>query len=124
MLYLILSKATFQPVYLRVESPRSHPLGQRNQQWWWYKCLGQVALTATIGWGWRQVLDSDIGTYTGLILIWAAPFLLLLWLVDFVLQLIRTLILVQEPGIPIHPRVAIVKYVLAHRHTNSISLGC
>ncbi|KAJ4357251.1 uncharacterized protein N0V89_001826 [Didymosphaeria variabile] len=79
LLYIILSRPTFQPLYLRVERQSSQPLGPCNQQWRWYKRLGQLVLAVTIGWGWHQVVDNGVGTYTGLILIWAAPFLLLLW---------------------------------------------
>ncbi|KAF2438652.1 Lycopene beta-cyclase [Karstenula rhodostoma CBS 690.94] len=79
LLYIILSRPTFQPAYLRTERQGSHPLGPCNQQWRWYKRLGQLVLAVTIGWGLHQVVDNGVGTYTGLILIWAAPFLLLLW---------------------------------------------
>ncbi|KAF9735379.1 hypothetical protein PMIN02_001061 [Paraphaeosphaeria minitans] len=79
LLYIILSRPTFQPAYLRVERQHSHPLGPCNQQWRWYKRLGQLVLAVTIGWGLHQVVDKGAGTYTGLILIWALPFLLLLW---------------------------------------------
>ncbi|KAF1948565.1 Lycopene beta-cyclase [Byssothecium circinans] len=79
LLYLILSKPTFQPVYLRVERGTSHPSGPCNVQWSWYRRLGQVALICVVALGWRLVISEDIGTYTGLILVWAGPFLLLLW---------------------------------------------
>ncbi|KAJ4293258.1 hypothetical protein N0V90_008540 [Kalmusia sp. IMI 367209] len=79
LLYLIFSKPTFQPVFLRVERSKSHPLGACNQQWRWYKRIGQLVLAISAGWGWLRVLDNGVGTYTGLILVWALPFLLLLW---------------------------------------------
>jgi 15-cis-phytoene synthase/lycopene beta-cyclase len=79
LLYLILSKPTFQLVYLRVERQSSHLSGSCNSQWPWYRRSGQAALLAVIAWGWSMVNANDVGTYTGLILIWAFPFLLLLW---------------------------------------------
>lgn len=79
LLYLIFSKPTFQPVYLRVERSKSHPLGPRNTLWPRYRLLGQLAFAAIIAWGWRLVKANDVGTYAGLILVWAGPFLLLLW---------------------------------------------
>jgi 15-cis-phytoene synthase/lycopene beta-cyclase len=81
LLYLILSKPTFQPVYLRVERPKSHPLGPRNTLWSRYRLIGQLALASIIAWGWRLVKANDVGTYAGLILVWAGPFILLLWYV-------------------------------------------
>ncbi|KAF2799192.1 Lycopene beta-cyclase [Melanomma pulvis-pyrius CBS 109.77] len=79
LLYLILSKSTFQPIYLRVERPCSHRLGPANPQWRYYKLFGQLALLALIILSWGMVKGNGIGTYTGLILIWAVPFLLILW---------------------------------------------
>lgn len=79
LLYLILSKATFQPIYLRVELPTSHPDGPLNRRWKLYKTLGQIVLASTIWWSWTKVCENGHGTYTGLILLWACPFLLLLW---------------------------------------------
>ncbi|KAF1964700.1 Lycopene beta-cyclase [Bimuria novae-zelandiae CBS 107.79] len=78
-LYLILSKPTFQPEYLRVERSRSHPRGPCNQHWLWYKRAGQFLLAASIGWGWYRIADNSLGTYTGLIIVWAVPVLLFLW---------------------------------------------
>ncbi|KAF2106511.1 Lycopene beta-cyclase [Lophiotrema nucula] len=79
LLYLILSKPTFQPVYLRVERSKGHRLGACNTQWRRYKLLGQLALAQVILFGWKLVRAGGSGTYTGLILVWAVPFLLLLW---------------------------------------------
>lgn len=73
LLYLILSKPTFQPEYLRTE--RDPSIGS----WRHRKLAGQVALLGAIAWGWCCVREQGLGTYTGLILVWAGPFLLLLW---------------------------------------------
>lgn len=79
LLYLILSKATFQPSYLRVERPRNHPRGPTNAQWRLYKLLGQLLLAFLIKSGIGMIRNGGEPTYMGLILIWAGPFLLLLW---------------------------------------------
>ncbi|KAI4713385.1 hypothetical protein J4E89_002365 [Alternaria sp. Ai002NY15] len=73
VLYLLLSRPTFQPVYLSPER------GASNTRWAYTKRIGQVFFLGVIAWGWRCIKDDSMGTYTGLILIWAGPFLLLLW---------------------------------------------
>ncbi|EMD90081.1 hypothetical protein COCC4DRAFT_184940 [Bipolaris maydis ATCC 48331] len=73
LLYLLLSRPTFQPVYLRIES------GASRNPWRFAKLTGQLFLLGMIAWGWQCVWNGGDGTYTGLILIWAGPFLLLLW---------------------------------------------
>ncbi|KAH7381646.1 Lycopene beta-cyclase [Pyrenochaeta sp. MPI-SDFR-AT-0127] len=73
LLYLILSKPTFQPVYLRARRDTAHC------HWRYKRLIGQVFLLATIVWGWCCVREEGLGTYAGLILVWAGPFLLLLW---------------------------------------------
>jgi 15-cis-phytoene synthase/lycopene beta-cyclase len=73
ILYLLLSRPTFQPVYLSPERGASH------RPWQYTKYTGQIFFLAVIAWGWRCIKDDSKGTYTGLILIWAGPFLLLLW---------------------------------------------
>ncbi|KAH9868221.1 hypothetical protein J1614_007293 [Plenodomus biglobosus] len=73
LLYLIFSKPTFQPVYLCTE--RDALRGSwRNR-----RLAGQAILLGVIAWGWHCVREQSLGTYTGLILVWAGPFLLLLW---------------------------------------------
>src|SRR5690349_16143480 len=65
LLYLLLSRPTFQPVYLRIES------GASRNPWRYTKLAGQLFLSGVIAWGWRCVREGGEGTYTGLILIWA-----------------------------------------------------
>ncbi|KAF2679437.1 Lycopene beta-cyclase [Lentithecium fluviatile CBS 122367] len=79
LLYLILSKPTFQPVYLSVQRPKLHPLGPHNTLWSRYRLLGQLFFAGVTAWGWHLVKVNGVGTYTGLILVWAGPFLFLLW---------------------------------------------
>jgi 15-cis-phytoene synthase/lycopene beta-cyclase len=73
LLYLILSKPTFQPAFLRAGSPTS------PAPWRYRKIAGQLLLVGTSLWAWRRVQEHGQGTYTGLILVWAAPILLLQW---------------------------------------------
>ncbi|RSL83516.1 hypothetical protein CEP51_004461 [Fusarium floridanum] len=66
LLYLILSKPAFHPIYL----DREHGS---------HRATGQAVLIGAILYGLSSVHDAKEGTYLGLILIWACPFLLLLW---------------------------------------------
>ncbi|KAF2265413.1 Lycopene beta-cyclase [Lojkania enalia] len=79
LLYLILSKATFQPIYLRAERTQLHPLGPANPQWRYYRFLGQVGFGSAALLGLQMVKNGGMSTYAGLILAWAVPFLFLLW---------------------------------------------
>jgi len=76
LLYLLLSRPTFQPVYLSTER------GPAYRPWRYIRLAGQVFFLAAIAWGWRCIRDDSLGTYTGLILVWASPFLLMLWYVN------------------------------------------
>lgn len=73
LLYMLLSKPTYQPTYLRAATPSS-PAPWKYQKW-----AGQVFISAVIAYGWYCVKANVTGTYTGLILVWAAPVLLGLW---------------------------------------------
>lgn len=74
LLYLILSKPTFHPVYLR---------GQRllrDQGRTWIRLwLGIVLIAVGIITGAMLMLKGGRGLYIGLIVVWAGPFILLLW---------------------------------------------
>jgi 15-cis-phytoene synthase/lycopene beta-cyclase len=73
LLYLVLSKPTFQPAYLRAGHPGSRtPLRLP-------KLAGQLFLLGATVWAWLRVRENGQGTYTGLIVVWAAPILLLQW---------------------------------------------
>ncbi|KAF1365756.1 Lycopene beta-cyclase [Lizonia empirigonia] len=73
LLYLLLSKPTYQPTYLRAATPTS-PAPWKYQKW-----TGQLVILAIIAYGWYCVKANVTGTYTGLILVWAGPVLLGLW---------------------------------------------
>lgn len=79
LLYLLLSKPTFHPVYLRAERRRDNPQGAINERWRFYRLAGQLALAACIRGGLSLFKDGGEGTYLGLITVWACPFLLFLW---------------------------------------------
>lgn len=70
LIYLLLNKATFQPVYLRAEENNGTPKG---------KLAGQVLLVLGILHGFVTIRTGGAGMYMGLILIWACPVLLTLW---------------------------------------------
>lgn len=71
LLYLILSKPILHPVYLVKEG--------NGHQWRYVKVIGQIVAALTIKQGAQYVRDGGRKTYLGLILVWAFPFLLLLW---------------------------------------------
>ena len=74
ILYLILSKPTFHSVYLRGE--RLLHDGRRLRLWRW---LGALIIMLVIGFGCMLVNSRAEGLYLGLIIVWAGPFVLLLW---------------------------------------------
>ncbi|KAJ4335648.1 hypothetical protein N0V95_008847 [Ascochyta clinopodiicola] len=77
LLYLLLSKPTYQPTYLRAATPSS-PVPWKYQKW-----TGQVVISAIIAYGGYCVKANSTGTYTGLILVWAGPVLLGLWMLAY-----------------------------------------
>jgi 15-cis-phytoene synthase/lycopene beta-cyclase len=79
ILYLLLSKATFHPVYLRVERKPGHPRGLKNEKWRYYKLFGQLVLGLALPIAVIMNKRGGKGTYMALIVGWAVPFLLLLW---------------------------------------------
>ncbi|KAF2489054.1 terpenoid synthase [Lophium mytilinum] len=79
ILYLMLSKATFQLPYLRAEPKLKRRRVSNNTSWRLCRIAGQLffagAIIASIG----MIRDNGRASYMGLIALWAAPFLLLLW---------------------------------------------
>ena len=71
ILYLIVSKPMLHSVYLSGAKEESKLR--------WSRCLGQVILLGAISGGMVMVLNRAKGFYMGLILVWAVPFILLLW---------------------------------------------
>ena len=71
LLYLILSKPVLHPVYLVKE--------EKGDKWKYVKVIGQIAAALIIKKGVDFVRDGGERTYLGLILVWAFPFLFLLW---------------------------------------------
>ncbi|KAG9576841.1 Lycopene beta-cyclase, partial [Aureobasidium melanogenum] len=71
LLYLLFSKPTFHPIYLRRQ--------EKNDRWKYFKLAGQLVLGLLLKKAVNLVKDEGAGTYMGLILVWAVPFLLLLW---------------------------------------------
>ncbi|KAF2807437.1 Lycopene beta-cyclase [Mytilinidion resinicola] len=79
ILYLLLSKATFQPAYLRAERKQKHRQDFNNTSWRLYRIAGQLFFVGAIIAGIGMIRDNGRASYMGLIVLWAAPFLLLLW---------------------------------------------
>ena len=84
LVYLCLNKANFAPALL----PYEHgPEDNRTRgRWGWQqrhetlvKVIGQLALICAIIAGAALIKSGGAGTYLGLIICWAFPFLLLLW---------------------------------------------
>ncbi|MCJ1313539.1 hypothetical protein MMC25_007218 [Agyrium rufum] len=98
LLYLLLSKPTFHPVYLRGEKSWSD--GKYLRIW---KQLGQVALVAAIFGGSQMIAAKGRFLYLGLIITWACPFALLLWSLAYQfiigLPLANTLIPIMLPTV-------------------------
>lgn len=74
LLYLLLSKPTLHPIYLRGGAPQR----DRSQLRLW-RTIGQIGLLGAIVMGALMVGTNGEGMYMGLIVVWAGPFLLLLW---------------------------------------------
>lgn len=74
LLYLLISKPTFHPVYLR--GKRLLHDSRRLRIWRW---IGTLAILIGIALGISMIASRGKGLYMGLILVWAGPFILLLW---------------------------------------------
>ncbi|KAL9639542.1 MAG: hypothetical protein Q9164_000859 [Protoblastenia rupestris] len=74
LLYLLLSKPTFHPIYLRGQ--RLLHDSRRLRQWRWIGIIVIVSVTLV---GASMIGKGGEGLYMGLILVWASPFVLLLW---------------------------------------------
>ncbi|KAF2146305.1 uncharacterized protein K452DRAFT_243028 [Aplosporella prunicola CBS 121167] len=79
LLYLLFSKPVFHPAYLRTERRDGSTLEERRPTWKKYQLIGQLLLGLGIGYSAWMVKAGGVGTYMGLIVLWAFPFLLLLW---------------------------------------------
>jgi len=71
LLYLLFSKPVFHPIYLRHE--------EKTDKWKYYKIMVQLALAMVLKRALNWVNENKQGTYLGLILLWAVPFIILLW---------------------------------------------
>ena len=77
LLYLFLSKPTFHPAYIRGQKLLND--SRWIQLWGW---IGIIGVIAAILAGSSLVTTGKTGLYMGLILVWAGPFILLLWQVN------------------------------------------
>lgn len=71
ILYLLCSKPVLHSVYLAKE--------KKGDRWKWAKLLGQLAGALVLKKGIEFIRKEGARTYLGLILIWATPFLWVLW---------------------------------------------
>jgi len=76
---MCISKPTFHPIYLQHKKESSEHGGLVRKHGRLFGILGQVFLAWVILEGIRLVRRGGVGTYFGLIVIWAMPFLLLIW---------------------------------------------
>ena len=76
LLYLLLSKPTFHPVYLQGQRPSPERTQMERMRW-----FGTAVIVAYILYGVSLVSKGGNGLYMGLIISWAGPFVLLLWYV-------------------------------------------
>ena len=74
LIYLLLSKPTFHPVYLQGRKLLNDG-GRLGLRRW----TGISAIVACILAGIGMIMKSGEGLYMGLIIVWAGPFVLLLW---------------------------------------------
>ncbi|KAL9584448.1 MAG: hypothetical protein Q9212_002114 [Teloschistes hypoglaucus] len=74
LLYICTSKATFHPIYLRGEKLLHD--GRRLRKW---RNVGVGIFGAAILLGAWLIRDNGRGVYLGLIIVWAGPFILMLW---------------------------------------------
>jgi 15-cis-phytoene synthase/lycopene beta-cyclase len=79
LLYLILNKATFHPIYLHSERENEPPLNSSAGKWLFYRLSGQFVLVLGLSVAWILFNQGGTGTYMALIVGWAFPFLLFLW---------------------------------------------
>ncbi|KAL8677158.1 MAG: hypothetical protein Q9186_006393 [Xanthomendoza sp. 1 TL-2023] len=78
LLYLSASKPTFHPIHLRGEKLLHD--GRRLRLWRW---LGAVFLLGLIFLGAGMIAGNGKGLYMGLIIVWAGPFILMLWMLSY-----------------------------------------
>ncbi|KAK4543382.1 hypothetical protein LTR36_005525 [Oleoguttula mirabilis] len=75
LLYLLLSKPALHSTYLLREKKGT----REGQKWKYIKLMGQLAFALTFKKGIDYVRAEGKHTYLGLIFVWAAPFLWVLW---------------------------------------------
>ncbi|KAL1586135.1 hypothetical protein WHR41_04834 [Cladosporium halotolerans] len=115
LLYLLLSKPTLHSIYLAKE--------KKNDKWKVLKLGGQLGLALIIKKSIDWIKTPGEYTYMGLILVWASPFLLLLWTLAYQflvkLPLVSTAIPIAIPTLYLW----VVDALALHRGTWVISSG-
>ncbi|KAI4285626.1 MAG: hypothetical protein L6R38_000528 [Xanthoria sp. 2 TBL-2021] len=78
LLYLLASKPTFHPIYLRGDKLLHD--GRRLRSWRWRGAVFLVAVTSS---GVAMIAGNGRGLYMGLIIVWAGPFIFMLWMLAY-----------------------------------------
>lgn len=78
-LYHVVSKPTFHPIYLQNNNTIRGGRGISKNKGRLYGLVGALFLCGGIVKALSLIQQGGLGTYMGLIIIWAFPFLLLLW---------------------------------------------
>ncbi len=73
MIYILLNKSVLHPAYLLPASAANSAAARTT------RATGQILLALVIGAGVAMVYAGQKATYLGLILVWAGPFILLIW---------------------------------------------
>lgn len=114
LLYILVTKFTLFPIYLRPKS---------RDKWISWRLLGQSILGGAIAGGAYLVNLGSEGTYLGMILVWAGPVLLMLWTLAYQfllgLPLSQTLLPIAVPTLYLW----IVDTVALRRGTWAIESG-
>ncbi|KAH9828100.1 Phytoene synthase [Teratosphaeria destructans] len=100
LLYLLLSKPVFHPIYLVREGGQVKSK-ETQQKWRYIKLIGQLPMALVIKKAVEYIRAQGKHTYLGLILVWATPFLWLLWTLAYQflvrLPLTSTLVPIMVP---------------------------
>ena len=124
LLYLILNKATFHSIYLRSEREKDLPQGSQPENWRFYKYVGQFVLVLGLSTAWVMFNAGGTGTYMGLIVGWAFPFLLFLWYAQCSRVSLINANMEQDPGISIPCWTPVDKHSASCFAAYVLSLGC
>lgn len=126
VLYLLVTKPVLQAAYLVPDPPSTSASPDKSRlSQTWTRILGQSLLALVIVAAAAMVFNNGRATYLGLILVWIAPFVLLLWCACS--QGIERCRRDesdpgQEPHTPISHGASVVEYRHSHHGTDPLSV--